>query len=146
MKKTDDPILIEKSFKISIERVWNAITNLDEMKLWFFENIDSFKPEVGSKSRFVVLSGERIFTHLWEVTEVIDLRKITYNWKYAEYSGDSFATFELSEKESNTKLKLIVNVIEDFDNRIPEFKRESCIGGWNYFINKKLKEYLEPSN
>lgn len=146
MKKNEKPVIIENSFNVSIERVWKAITDIDEMKLWYFGNIDSFKPEVGSKSRFAVQSGERIFTHLWEVTEVEDLRRITYNWKYKEHAGDSFVTFELSEIGLITNLKLTLNIVEDFNEEIPEFKRESCVGGWNYFINERLKEYLETSN
>jgi hypothetical protein len=38
---------------------------------------------------------------------------------------------------------LTVEVLEDFPDDIPEFRRESCIGGWNYFINHRLKEYLD---
>lgn len=142
MKKSNEPIIVEETFQNSIEKVWKALTDLNEMKRWYFENIDIFKAEIGSKSRFSVHSGEQTFTHLWEVTEVVAPKKITYNWKYLEYSGDSFVTFELFEKDRQTKLRLTVEVVEDFPNDIPEFKRESCIGGWNYFINGKLKEYL----
>jgi hypothetical protein len=32
---------------------------------------------------------------------------------------------------------------EDFMDGIPEFKRESGLAGWEYFLNKSLKDYLE---
>jgi hypothetical protein len=49
----------------------------------------------------------------------------------------------LTQDNNLTKLTLSVEVQEDFPESIPEFKRESCIGGWNYFINNRLKEYLK---
>ncbi|MDX1283659.1 MAG: SRPBCC domain-containing protein [Draconibacterium sp.] len=142
MKKTDPPILVEESYNVPILKVWDAITDLDEMKLWYFDNIDNFQPEIGSKSRFQVQSGERIFTHLWEVTEVNVPTKIIYSWKYEEYQGDSFVSFELEEFGNQTRLILRVEVIEDFADNIPEFERDSCVGGWQYFLKKRLKEYL----
>lgn len=77
--------------------------------------------------------------HQGRVTEVVPLKKIAYNWKFDDYQGDSFVTFELSGQDDTTKLTLTVIVAEDF----PEFKRESCIGSWDYFIKQRLKEYLE---
>jgi uncharacterized protein YndB with AHSA1/START domain len=145
MKKSDGPIVVEVFFDVSIEKVWKALTNLDEMKRWYFENIDAFKPELGSKSRFAVQSGNRTFTHLWEVTKVDAPHKIVYNWKYEEYQGDSFVTFNLNEIDGRTKLILELKVVEDFPDEIPEFARESCIGGWNYFIGGRLKDYLGKS-
>lgn len=145
MKKTDSPIIVEGIFDSPIEKVWEAITNLDKMKLWYFNNIDSFKPEVGSKSRFSVQSDERTFTHLWEVTEVNAPHKIAYNWKYEEHAGDSFVSFGLEKVGDKIKLTLTVTVAEDFDDKIPEFKSESCQQGWEYFICSRLAEYLKKS-
>jgi len=88
----------------------------------------------------------RIFTHLWTLSEVILLKKITYNWKYKEYPGDSFVTFALIEDKNHVTLKLSTKVIENFPEDIPEFKRESCKGGWNYFIKERLKQFLEGNN
>jgi len=143
MKKTEAPIIVEDVINAPIEKVWTAITDLSEMKCWFFDNIDAFKPELGSKSSFVVQSEERVFTHLWTVSEVEAPNKITYNWKYKEYSGNSFVTWELFNIDRKTKVVLTVSVVKDFDNTIPEFKRESCVKGWEYFICFRLVEYLK---
>lgn len=143
MKKSDTPVVIEDTFNTSIENVWNAITKLDEMKLWYFDNIDAFEPVLGTKSKFAVQSGERTFTHLWEITEVEAPYKFSYNWKYEEYPGDSFVSFELLEDKGQTNLKLTVIVTEEFPTDIPEFKRESCVEGWKYFICWRLVEYLK---
>jgi uncharacterized protein YndB with AHSA1/START domain len=79
------------------------------------------------------------------VTEVVPLKKITYNWKYEDYPGDSFITFELFEQNNLTKLKLIHSVLESFPEDIPEFKRESGLEGWTFFIRKSLKEFIEKN-
>ncbi|SNR52273.1 SRPBCC family protein [Lutibacter flavus] len=141
--KVNEIISVEQQFNLPADRIWNAITNINEMKQWFFSNIESFKPEVGFKTEFKVNSQDRIFTHLWKITEVEPFVKIVYNWKYDTYPGDSFVHFELFKKEHSTILKVTSKVIESFPKNVPEFKSESCREGWNYFIKKNLKNYLE---
>jgi len=143
MKSTDPPIIIEQNFDAPIMEVWNAITEPKQMKQWFFNNIETFEPKVGFETRFVVANEGRVFPHLWKITEVEAPEKITYNWKYEGYAGDSDVSFELFEEEQNTKLQLTHIVSRDFPANIPEFKRESCIDGWNYFIKQSLPAYLK---
>ena len=143
MKVNDDPIIIEQFFNSPIDSVWNAISNVEEMRKWFFDNVPEFKPEVGFKTQFNVKSEDRNFLHSWKVIEVIPNNLLKYNWSYEDYDGDSNVIFELTEENNRTKLKLSHEILEDFPEDIPEFKRESCIGGWTYFINNRLKEYLE---
>lgn len=143
MKKTDPPIMVEAQFKNSAEALWNALTSLPEMKKWYFEVLDDFQPKVGFKTSFKVHSENRIFTHQWEVTEVVPQKKITYSWRFLEYPGASTSTFEVLENNDGAALKLTVLVQEDFPDDIPEFKRESCMGGWDYFIHGNLKEYID---
>jgi len=50
--------------------------------------------------------------------------------------------FELTGIGNKTKLTVTNIVTQDFDDSIPEFKRESCIGGWNYFIKERLVQFL----
>jgi uncharacterized protein YndB with AHSA1/START domain len=142
MKTNEAPVVVSQYFESEINKVWSAITVLDEMKQWYFENIDSFKPKSGTKSRFAVQSGERVFTHLWEIVVVNAPHKIVYNWKYEEYEGDSFVCFELEELNEGTKLTLSTKVTADFDDEIPEFRRCSCENGWQFFIQQRLKAYL----
>jgi uncharacterized protein YndB with AHSA1/START domain len=145
MKASDDTIVVKQAFKASLDTVWRSITELDQMRRWYFENIPSFKPEVGFETSFNVQSGGRDFMHLWKVTEVVPLKRLSYDWKYEGYPGDSFVVFELSERGGATTLRLTVTVRKDFPDDIPEFKRESCIVGWQYFIKDRLKRYVEGS-
>ncbi len=145
MKKTDSPVVVEEIFKAPLEKLWAAITELNHMRQWFFDNMKEFKAEPGFKTRFVVENEGRVFPHLWEIREVIPQRKIVYGWKYEGYPGDSVVTFELFQDGGKTRIRLTHKVLEDFQEGIPEFTRESCIGGWNYFIKERLKNYLEKN-
>lgn len=143
MADTEKPIIVVQIFNTQISNVWGAITELDQMKQWFFENIGSFTAEVGFETQFNVQSQNRNFLHLWKLTEVVPMKKISYNWKYEGYPGDSFVMFELFEQHDSTKLRLTHQITAAFPQNIPEFKRESGIEGWNYFIGQRLKYYLE---
>jgi len=145
MKYTDPPIVVEETFQTTASSLWNAITDLQQMRQWYFENIDVFEPIVGTRSTFVIVVEDRTYTHLWEVTEVIPGEQITYNSNYQEYAGDAFVTFQVIPEEEKVKLRLIMEVVESFPDGIPEFSRESCIGGWNYFIKERLKAFLKES-
>lgn len=142
MKVTDGLIILEESFQSSIESVWAALTEIEQMRLWYFDNIPSFNPVVGFETQFNIKSETRNFLHKWKVTEAVPLKKIKYEWTFEGYSGRSTSLFELFSQGDSTKLKLTVEVLEDFPDEIPEFRRESCIGGWNYFINNRLKKFL----
>ena len=142
MKRSDAPIIVEVVLNKDQETVWGAITEPSRMRQWFFENIPDFRPVIGFNVEFNVESGERVFPHLWRVTEVIPGKLVRYNWRYGGYRGDSYVSFELYPENDATRLVLTHTVTEDFQEDIPEFTRESCTGGWLYFIGKRLKEYL----
>lgn len=145
MKRDDEPIVVEQTFNAPIDTVWKAITQIDLMRQWYFDNIPAFRPEVGFETQFNVSSGDRNFLHMWRVTEVVPRQKIAYRWRFAGIPGESLAVFELSKGRKSTTLKLTCLVHEDFPEDIPEFTTESCMAGWEYFIKKRLKEYLEKT-
>ena len=143
LKSSDPPIIVSSEFNVSAEALWSALTDIDEMKKWYFENIPAFEPVVGFETQFAVQSEERLFTHRWKVMEVVPLKSITYSWEYKEYPGRALVTFELMEERSQIKLKLVNQVLEDFPHDIPEFQRSSCQAGWDYFIGDRLMRYFD---
>ncbi len=143
MRKEDRSIIVEQTYNASLDDAWSAITEIDQMRQWYFDNIPAFRPEIGFETQFNVQSGGRDFLHLWKVTEVVSKKRITYNWKYDGYPGDSFVVFELSQQDNLTTLRLTHQVTESFPEDIPDFNREGCIEGWKYFIKNSLKKYLE---
>ena len=135
-------VIVKQNFEASTEVLWKAITEHHQMILWFFENIPEFEARVGFKTQFLIENEGRKFTHLWEIMEVRPNQKIVYNWKYDEYEGEGLVFFELVENEKGSSLLLTNKWIGEFPQDIPELSRESCLGGWEYFINGRLKEYL----
>lgn len=142
MTVEEAPIIIEERFNASAVTVWNAITSHDHLIQWFFENIPDFKAEVGFKTRFNIVSGDRNFLHIWKVTEVEPLKKIVYNWTFEGYDGSADLSMELFKENEHTRLVVTDTVLESFPQDIPEFKRESGVAGWQYFINERLKNFL----
>lgn len=139
-----EPFVIERTYNAPIEKVWKAITDRDEMKQWYFD-IDKFKPEVGFEFKFYGENEGRKYTHLCEITEVIPLKKLSYSWRYEDYEGNSFVTFELFAEGSSTRLKLTHEGLETFPINNPDFAKESFAGGWTYIIGKSLRDFVEKA-
>lgn len=146
MDQINAPIIVEETFNLPVKRIWDAITKPDEMRQWFFNNIPSFEPKVGFETNFNVQSESRSFHHLWKIIEVIPSKKIKYSWSYESIKGEGFVAFELFTINQQTLLRLTNEGLESFPQDIPEFSRESCKAGWNYFIKERLKTYLEKQN
>lgn len=139
----NEPFVIERTFNTSIEKIWNAITDKNEMKKWYFD-LAEFKTEVGFEFQFYGGTKEKQWLHLCKITEVIEKQKLTYSWKYDGYAGISFVTFELFAEENKTRLKLTHAGLESFPtDQVPEFKKENFVMGWTDLIGRSLKEYLE---
>ncbi|WP_435353302.1 SRPBCC family protein [Emticicia sp. SJ17W-69] len=138
----NQPIIVERTLNASIAKVWKAITDKDEMKNWYFD-LAEFKAEVGFKFQF--MGGDtngKQYLHLCEITEVIPEKKLTYSWRYDGYVGNSFVSFELSEQENKTLLRLTHEGLETFPQGNPDFAKGNFAEGWNYIVNTALKNYL----
>ena len=137
------PVLAEQEYDASIETVWKAITDPDQMRQWFFETMQDFRPEPGFETQFNVRAEGKDYLHLWKVTEVVPNKKIVYNWRYGGYPGDSFVFWELSETANGTLLRFTHQGHETFSQDDPVFSRESAEGAWHYFVNERLKAFLD---
>lgn len=143
VEKDSIPIVVQHTFGAPIDEVWQAIVDPDRMRRWYFETIPDFVAETGFETQFTVRVDDRDYVHLWKVTEVTPGRKITYNWRYRGYPGDSFVTWELSESPGGTKLTLTHDGIETFPQDNPIFSREAGHAGWSYFVTRSLRAFLK---
>ena len=142
MKKSE-PVVKEIMLTASVSKVWEAITDKNEMKQWYFD-LKEFKPEVGFEFQFWGGDEKKKWLHLCKVTEVVKEKKLTYSWKYDGYEGISYVTFELVPEGKRTKLKLTHTGLERFpSNKVPELKRENFVEGWNQIIGTSIKEFVE---
>lgn len=137
-----EPIVVEQTYNAPIAVVWRAITDQDQMRQWFFESMNQFEPEVGFETEFEVECEGQIYPHQWKLTEVVPEQRIVYDWRYGGYPGSSLLTWELSEYNGGTKLKLTHEGIESFPQDNPIFSRESGIAGWTYFVQESLPGFL----
>lgn len=136
------PFVIEKTYNAPIAKVWQAITDNNKMKEWYFK-MEDFKPEVGFTFTFEGGSKEKTYIHLCEITEVIPGKKLTHSWAYKGYSGESFVTWELFDEDGKTRLKLTHTGLETFPQNNPDFAKESFSKGWTYITGTSLANYLE---
>ncbi len=136
------PIIVEQKFNIPMGELWTIISDPYLMRQWFFAEIPDFKAEVGFQTRFNVNAGVRDFMHLWEIVEVEHEAKIVYDWRYEGYIGNGLVTFELVTQDNGCLLRVVSEGMDSFPQEIPEFSRESCEGGWTYFIKQSLVKFV----
>jgi len=139
----NEPIVIERVFNAPINKVWDAISNKDEMKKWYFD-LAAFKPEVGFEFSFTAGGNGKEFVHLCKVTEAIPGKKLSYDWRYEGHEGNSNVTFELFAEGEKTKLKLTHIGLETFPaTKDNDFGKENFVAGWTHIIHTSLKDFLE---
>lgn len=139
-------IVLERLFDAPVKKVWKALVDKNEMKLWYFD-LAEFKAEVGFTFRFTGgPSPERQYVHVCEVTDVIPEKKLSYSWRYEGYGGNSLLTFEFFAQDTKTLLKLTHTGIDTFPSENSDFAIGNFNAGWNSIIHTSLKEYLEKKN
>ena len=142
-KRTDlaEPIIVERTLDAPVARVWTALTNVTEMRQWYFD-LKEFRPEVGFEFGFVVEHEGNTYDHRCKVTEVIPQKKIAYTWRYEGHEGNSVVTIELASDGDKTRLKLTHTGLDTFP-RTKAFARENFEEGWTQSIGSELKEFVE---
>jgi uncharacterized protein YndB with AHSA1/START domain len=136
-----EAVVVERTFDAPVARVWKALTDVEEMRQWYFD-LKEFKPEVGFEFAFIVEHERMTYHHLCKVTEVIPQKKIAYTWRYKGHEGDSLVTFQLSADGDKTRLKLTHEGLETFPKG-PSFARENFLKGWTEIIGSELKQFVE---
>ena len=141
----DQPIIVEETFDAPAATVWKAITDKTEMKQWYFD-LAEFNAVKGFQFQFTGGPDDGIqYLHLCEVTEVIPGKKLSYSWRYDGYPGNSFVSFELFEKGSQTLLRLTHEGINTFPKENPDFAIANFAAGWNDIIHTSLKKHFETA-
>lgn len=140
------PIIKEVMLNAPASRVWNALTNKEEMKKWYFD-IAEFKAEPGFEFSFTGgPAPDRQYTHLCTIKEIVPNKKLVHSWKYKGYEGESFVTWELFEEGVNkTKLRLTHTGLETFPASNADFKSDNFDKGWTSIVGTRIKEYVEKN-
>jgi uncharacterized protein YndB with AHSA1/START domain len=136
-----EAVVIERTFNAPVERVWKALTDVEQMRQWYFD-LKEFKPEVGFEFQFVVEHEGTTYDHRCKITEVVPQKKLAYTWRYEGHEGDSLVTFELFADGDKTRLKLTHEGLETFP-KTPAYARENFEKGWTEIIGSELKQFVE---
>jgi uncharacterized protein YndB with AHSA1/START domain len=137
-------VVIERTLDAPIEKVWDAITNNDAMKQWYFK-LPEFNAEVGFEFEFEGIKPNKgTVLHKCRVTEVISGQKLAFTWQYKEYKGISTVAIELWAEGKQTKLRLTHSGLDSFIvNNDPALDARNFAAGWGDIISRSLKEFVE---
>jgi uncharacterized protein YndB with AHSA1/START domain len=139
-----EPVIVERVYNAPVKTVWEAITDIEKMKQWYFPMLEEFEPEVGFETRFDVGHAGKVFVHIWKIKEVEPLKKISYEWKFGGYPGDSVVSWELFPEGDGTRIVLTHTGLETFRSDLhPDLSADNFTAGWTSFIGTKLKKFVE---
>ena len=139
--QSSEAVILERTLNAPVAKVWKALTDVDQMRQWYFE-LKEFKPQIGFEFEFVVEHEGNRYHHLCRVTEVIPQQKIAYTWRYKGEPGNSLVTFELFAEGDKTRLKLRHSGIETFP-KTPAYARKNFETGWTAILDSELKQFVE---
>src|SRR5437763_12176174 len=134
-----ETVVIERTFNAPVARVWKALTDVQEMRRWYFD-LREFKAAPGFEFEFTVEHEGKTYRHLCRVIEAVPQKKLAYTWRYTDHEGDSLVTFTLSAEGQKTRPKLTHEGLETFP-RTPDFARKNFEVGWTS-IGAELQQFV----
>jgi len=138
-----NPLIQEFFYNSPTEKVWQALIDTDQMRKWYFPQLQNFKPHVGYKFQFDDKNSE--YQKEWIVTKVTEGKTLAHSWAYKGYPGSSEVIFDLFAEGGNTRLRVSQSNLESFPAH-PHFKRERFEWGWNNLLGQNLKHLVENSS
>ena len=139
-----DAIVLERTLNAPIARVWQALTDVDQMRAWYFD-LKEFKAEPGFEFEFIVEHEGKRYCHQCQVTEVIPQKRLAYTWRYEGHAGNSLVSFDLFAEGNKTRLRLTHLGLESFPV-LPDFDRKNFTAGWTQLIGTSLNEFVEAKS
>jgi len=137
------PIIIEQKVNAPAEKVWKALTDRSEIKIWYFD-IPDFIPEEGAVFNFYEPGNEMKYHHQAEILEIIPGKKLKHTWFYPEFSDQkTILSWELQPDGEQTLLRLIHENINGFEDLGENFSEKAFTEGWTQIIDHSLVPYLE---
>ena len=137
-----DNVKISVKVNAPIEKVWDAITNREQMKEWYF-NIPDFELKEHAAFNFFEREDKKLHHHC-EIVEIIPQKKLKHSWTYPDYTHDkTLVKWELQPESNGTLVTLTHKGLENFDHLGADFKKENFQNGWDEILNKALKNFVE---
>jgi len=137
------PLIKEFQYNVPITKVWQALTDKNKLKEWYFPQLQKFEPLIGYQFQFDDKDSE--YKKEWIVTEVVEGKTLAHSWAYKGNPGSSEVIFDLFAEANETMLRVTQTNLETFPNH-PYFNRERFEWGWDNLLGQNLKHLLENSN
>ena len=134
-----DIITKEEIINHSVEKVWNAISNADEISTWFIKA--DFKAEVGMPYTFTASEEKGCLTITGKIKEA-NPYTLVYTWIVENTDVETTVKWVLEDQGGSTKLYLEHSGISNYPGESAVQMFESFNGGWDGCINQ-LQEYLK---
>ncbi|WP_396146940.1 SRPBCC domain-containing protein [Flavobacterium sp.] len=111
-------IKVEAVFDATKSKVWEALTNSESMKIWYFD-IANFNLNIGKKFSFY--EGEKKeYLHEGEILQVEENKLLQHTWTHPEQSnGTSVLTWNIDEIDGKSKVTLTHEGVESFADAGP---------------------------
>ena len=137
-----DIVKVEAVFDATKSQVWEALTNTEIMKVWYFD-ISNFKLAVGSEFSFYE-GDKKEYLHEGEILKVEQNVVLQHTWKHPQQSkGSSIVTWKIEESDENkVKVTLSHEGLENFADAGPNFAPANYEMGWNAIVKTNLRNYL----
>ncbi len=143
MEKAENPLVVERTYNAPPERIWQALTDPEQMKKWYFD-LPGFQAAVGYQFQFEGGPPEKRYLHLCEVKAAVPNQKIAYSWRYDGYPGDTLVTFELFAEGGKTRVRLTHSGLESFAvANNPDFDAKNFEMGWTGFLGTSLADFID---
>lgn len=106
------PLIKEFHYNAPIDKVWQALTNIDKLLQWYFPQLQKFEPVVGYRFQFE--DDGAAYQKEWIVTKVAAGKMLAHSWAYKGYSGSSEVIFDVFPDSNAATLRVTQTGLESF--------------------------------
>jgi uncharacterized protein YndB with AHSA1/START domain len=140
LRDMNDSLKLEAAYNVSLLNVWKALTEVEQLKKWYFPQIIHFEPKVGEV--FMFTDDGSPYQKEWKVTRLENNRLLAHSWSYKGYPGNSEVIFELFRQNETTVLRLTHTGLASFPVD-PHFDYQRFEQGWEMILGQNLRRCLE---
>lgn len=133
-----DQISKERVLKHEINTVWNAISNGEELSVWFVQA--DFKPEVGY--RYTFTSKEENCSKIIGIVKEATPYTLTYSWIVEGTNVETEVKWVLEPVKEGTKIYIEHSGISKYSGETALQMFTNFDGGWDKCVND-LSRYLK---
>jgi|SRR6476659_2832349 len=141
-------VQLTRIFNVSAPLLWEVLTDRKHLSKWYFTFTEDWNLEIDHAFEWSAGDLEsKQWVHRGVFKEVVKDKKLVHSWAYPGYSGTSTLSWELKVIDENHTELTLTHVFDiPFDTTVKELKQENFEGGWNYFLNEGLVNYLNKLN